>query len=91
MVRDRRKRSQSEEGTEPLDRLTEREIAVLRLIAEGLSNKDIARALLITTHGVKAHVSRILHKLGVESRTEAAVLCTRAGLTSAELHMRAEQ
>ncbi len=57
--------------------LTEREVQVLRLVAEGKSNKEIARCLHITTHTAKAHVSRILYKLGVHSRTEAAVHWTR--------------
>lgn len=61
----------------PMWRLTERERSVLTLLAAGKSNKEIARALLITPHTAKAHVSRILHKLGVESRTEAAVLYVR--------------
>ena len=57
-----------------LSLLTEREREVLALMADGRSNKEIARALNISPHAAKAHVSRILHKLGVESRTEAAVL-----------------
>lgn len=61
-------------GSSPLSRLTERERAVLALVAEGKSNKEIAQALYITTHTVKAHVARILHKLGKESRIEVAVL-----------------
>ncbi len=67
-----------EERRDLIQRLTEREHAVLTLLAAGKSNKEIARALLITPDTAKAHVSRILHKLGVESRTEAAVLWTRA-------------
>jgi two-component system NarL family response regulator len=47
---------------------------VLALVAEGKSNKEIAQALYITTHTVKAHVARILHKLDKESRIEVAVL-----------------
>ena len=61
-------------GTTPLSRLTERERAVLALVAEGKSNKEIAHLLFITSHTAKAHVSRILHKLDKESRTELAVL-----------------
>ncbi len=57
-----------------LARLTERERAVLALVAEGKSNKEIARTLHISIHTVKAHVSRVLYKLDKESRTEAAVL-----------------
>jgi len=54
-------------------RLTRRETEVLDLLADGLSNKDIARHLFITEVTAKLHVSRILGKLGVNSRTEAAV------------------
>jgi two-component system nitrate/nitrite response regulator NarL len=67
-------------GSSALARLTERELSVLALLARGLSNKEIARDLCITSHTAKAHVSHILFKLGVESRTEAAVLWARHGL-----------
>jgi two-component system, NarL family, nitrate/nitrite response regulator NarL len=60
--------------------LTPREIEVLRLLAEGLPNKAIARRLAISEHTVKFHVNAILGKLGVESRTEAVVRATRLGL-----------
>ncbi len=60
-----------------LDRLTPRELEVLALVAQGKSNKEIARALYITANTSKAHIHSILHKLGFESRTEAAVLWTR--------------
>lgn len=75
MVRDRRIiRHTLLEDEGPTDRLTERELEVLALVAGGKSNKEIARALNITVHTAKAHTSRILHKLGVESRVEAVVL-----------------
>ena len=67
-------------GASPLARLTERERAVLALITEGKSNKEIAQYLFITIHTVKAHVSRILYKLNKESRTELAVLWATSGL-----------
>lgn len=51
--------------------LTPREMEVLRLIAEGFSNKEIASRLVITIRTVKFHVSAILHKLGATNRTEA--------------------
>lgn len=60
--------------------LSERELEVLRHLAEGLSNKEIARALNISEHTVKFHVNAILGKLGAQSRTEAVVQATRAGL-----------
>lgn len=55
------------------DSLTEREREVLRLVADGLSNKEIAQALTITVRTADFHVSNILRKLGVISRVEAAV------------------
>ncbi len=65
-------------GGEPL---TERETDVLRLLAKGLANKEIARELRIGEKTVKTHVSNILMKLGVQSRTQAALQATRMGLT----------
>ncbi|NOZ29845.1 MAG: response regulator transcription factor [Chloroflexi bacterium] len=52
--------------------LTPREMEVLQLIAQGASNRDIAEALVITERTVKSHVTSILSKLGVTSRTQAA-------------------
>ena len=60
--------------------LTEREIEVLRLLAHGQSNKEIARNLVIGEKTVKTHVSNILGKLGVPSRTQAALYAVRVGL-----------
>jgi DNA-binding NarL/FixJ family response regulator len=60
--------------------LSARELDVLRGLAEGLSNKQIARALGISEHTVKFHINAILGKLGAQSRTEAVVRATRAGL-----------
>lgn len=67
--------------TEPLgEALTPRELQVLHLLAEGLSNKQIAKRLEISEHTAKFHVAAILSKLGVESRTEAAVRAVQLGL-----------
>ncbi|MFF3249143.1 response regulator [Streptomyces sp. NPDC002870] len=63
-----------------LHRLTDRERAVLLLIAEGLSNADIATRMHLSTGTVKDHVSAILTKLEVGSRVQAALLAERAGL-----------
>lgn len=63
-----------------LKELTERERAVLRCIAEGQSNKVIARALSITEGTVKVHVKNLFKKLGFRSRVEAAVWATETGL-----------
>ncbi len=72
--------SRAEAPGSPVEALTPREIEVLRLMAEGLPNKAIARQLGISEHTVKFHVNAILGKLGVESRTEAVVRATRQGL-----------
>ena len=60
--------------------LTPRELAVLRLMAHGLGNKEIAEELAISRHTVKYHVASVLAKLGVHSRTEAVTLGLRRGL-----------
>lgn len=60
--------------------LTERELEVLGLIVDGKSNKEIAEALVITVHTVKAHVCNIIQKLAVDDRTQAAVKALREGL-----------
>jgi two-component system, NarL family, response regulator LiaR len=63
--------------------LTAREMAVLRLIAEGLSNQEIADRIMVSEPTVRAHVSRILGKLHLASRTQAALYAVREGLTDA--------
>lgn len=67
-------------SSEAPQRLTAREIEVLALLAEGASNKVIARRLGISDHTVKFHVSSIFTKLGAASRTEAVTLGARLGL-----------
>jgi two-component system, NarL family, response regulator LiaR len=62
--------------------LTERETEVLRLLAQGYSNKQIAHNLHNTEKTIKTHVSRILSKLGVQSRTQATLYAIRTGLVS---------
>jgi DNA-binding NarL/FixJ family response regulator len=62
--------------------LTEREAEVLRHLAQGESNKEIAAALVIAEKTVRTHVSNILAKLGVVSRTQAALHAVRSGLVS---------
>ena len=64
--------------------LTERETEVLKLVARGKANKQIASELFVEEKTVKAHVSSILRKLGVHSRTQAALHAVRTGLVSAE-------
>jgi DNA-binding NarL/FixJ family response regulator len=66
-----------------LDTLTPREHEVLDQIAAGRSNREIARALGVAEKTVKAHVSSVLAKLGVQDRTQAAVLAVRHGVRGA--------
>jgi DNA-binding NarL/FixJ family response regulator len=74
-------------GDRPLDldlelseEITHRETEVLRMLAEGLVNKDIATRLGISEHTIKFHISSILDKLGASTRTEAVTLGIRLGL-----------
>lgn len=60
--------------------LTERETEVLRLLGQGQSNREIAGSLHLKEETVKTHVSKILSKLGVRSRTQAAIYALRSGL-----------
>ncbi len=62
--------------------LTERETEVLRLLARGQSNKEIAQGLVIGEKTVKTHVSNILSKLHLDGRTQAAIYALRHGLTT---------
>jgi two-component system, NarL family, response regulator LiaR len=68
-----------EESAEPL---TERETEVLQLLARGQSNKEISQALHIGEQTVKTHVSHVLDKLDVPSRTQAALYALRTGLVA---------
>ena len=73
---------QAVSGPESPEALTGRETDVLRLLAQGYSNKQIARSLNNTEKTIKTHVSRILSKLGVQSRTQATLYAIRTGLVS---------
>jgi len=68
------------EGAELIEPLTHRELEVMQLLADGLTNKEIANRLGISDHTVKFHVNGILGKLGVETRTEAVVHAMRLGI-----------
>lgn len=69
-----------EPGDTLIEEITSREAEVLRMLAEGLVNKDIASRLGISDHTVKFHISSILEKLGASTRTEAVTLGIRRGL-----------
>ena len=68
------------DGARPELSLTARETEVLRLLAEGRSNRQIGEALYISAKTAGVHVSNIMAKLGVSSRTEAAAVAHRNGL-----------
>jgi DNA-binding NarL/FixJ family response regulator len=69
---------------DPTSELTSRELEVLRLVAAGEPNKQIAAELAIRERTVRTHVSRILRKLGLSSRTQAALWAVREGLVEVE-------
>jgi DNA-binding NarL/FixJ family response regulator len=71
--------SEAEDQPSPIE-LTARELQVLRLLAEGASNKSIARRLDITPHTAKFHVASIVAKLGATGRTDAVAKAMRLGL-----------
>ena len=62
------------------ERLSARELEVLALIVEGLTNKEIAGRLCLSPDTVKNHVVHIIQKLGVSDRTQAAVMAVRQGM-----------
>lgn len=72
----------AQDHVEPL--LTKREIEVLKVAARGLSNKDIAKTLRLSSRTVQAHLGNIFNKLNVSSRTEAVISAMRVGILSTE-------
>lgn len=68
----------------PLDPLSNRELEVLRLVAKGMGNKEIAEHLIITEATVRSHVSNILSKLHLANRVQATLYALQEGLTSLE-------
>lgn len=84
-VLERFKRAKGRPGEEGGgDILSEREMEVLRLASKGISNKDIARELVVSVRTVQAHLGNIFNKLGVGSRTEAVLYALRRGWFSLE-------
>jgi DNA-binding NarL/FixJ family response regulator len=71
-----------ERTPDPFRELSERELEILRLIAEGHANMEIARRLVISERTARTHVSNILRKLSLTSRTQAALLAVREGLAT---------
>ncbi len=69
---------------DPFESLTERERDILKLVARGMSNKEIAAQLVLTEMTVKGYVSDVLMKLGVSDRTQAALMAVRYGLIPPE-------
>lgn len=67
----------------PLQDLTTRELDIIRLVAQGLSNHEIAQSLVISEKTVKTHVSHVLGKLGLEDRTQLAIYAIKHGLADA--------
>jgi DNA-binding NarL/FixJ family response regulator len=76
------RRDETEERVQPIQapKLTEREMEVLRLVARGLNNRDIAKELFISENTVKNHVRNILEKLQIHSRMEAVMIAVREKL-----------
>jgi DNA-binding NarL/FixJ family response regulator len=68
---------QADEGPDELASLTEQQLRILSLLAEGMTNREIGVRLYLAEKTVKNHVTRILAKLGVQRRTQAALLASR--------------
>ncbi len=76
--------SQPAMDSSPKNPLTQREVEVLKLVAQGLSNQNIADELVVSERTVGKHVGNILEKLHLENRTQAALYALREGLSTLE-------
>lgn len=72
-------------GPANIQSLTARELEILKLVAEGASNQDIANKLSLSVWTVRTHVTHILSKLGLENRTQAALLALKEGVISQDI------
>lgn len=80
VIREFARTREARDLAEVLNPLTQREVQILQHVAEGLANKEIAHKLAISERTVKNHLSNIMEKLHVNSRTQAAVYALRSGL-----------
>jgi two-component system response regulator DevR len=78
--------AEPEEKTQALPGLTDREREILALVGEGMTNREIGKQLFLAEKTVKNHISRLLAKLGVERRVQAAVIATQALAAQQEQH-----
>lgn len=76
--------SGADEPEGPTEKLTDRELEVLRYMARGYSNQEIARLMVLSNATIHSHVSRVLNKLNASSRTQAVIYGLRAGLVTIE-------
>jgi DNA-binding NarL/FixJ family response regulator len=79
-----RRRTQPVVAARGVDVLTPREVDILLLLAQGMSNEDVARSLVLEVSTVKSHLARMLPKLGVKSRLQAVVWAYQNGLVQVD-------